>query len=447
MGGPQRLPDVARPNVGGKAIMAVVRHPDRICFVPPGNGDQNRPEDLLAREPPRVRSVRKNRWHGKVPLAERAVTRGQPSHDEARLGPVQALLNVAANLRELALIDDGSDVGRFVEWIPDLQDRRAGDQLVQERVEDALVEEQSRSGRAGLALAGEPHGGDDALNHPVLAGVGVDNRRALATEFERDRRHAVGRGAHDRLANSGGSREADLAHAGMGGERLATFLAVARDYIDDTGRQVILADFSNEQHGQRSILSGLQDNAVSGADRRGDFQRGELGRRVPGYDGADDPKRFAAGVAQDGFTERDGYAFELTRKATEVAERVYDPSGFAARLCADGAPRLARDEARHPLQSGFQGFGDGEKRPPALPRRRLRPCGKRRRSGLDRQVDVFRLGTRDLANRLTPCRVLDHEGLPRTGVPPCASDQHLSREVGRPRFRWTVPAGALRLIV
>src|SRR4051812_27680053 len=32
MGGPQRLPDVARPDVGGKAIMAVVCHPDRICF-------------------------------------------------------------------------------------------------------------------------------------------------------------------------------------------------------------------------------------------------------------------------------------------------------------------------------------------------------------------------------------------------------------------------------
>src|SRR4051794_5833190 len=86
VGGPQRLPDVARPDVGGKAIMAVVCHPDRICFVLPGNGDQNRTEDLLAREPPRVRSVRKDRRHGKVPFAERAVTRGQSSHDEARLG-------------------------------------------------------------------------------------------------------------------------------------------------------------------------------------------------------------------------------------------------------------------------------------------------------------------------------------------------------------------------
>src|SRR3954454_954747 len=176
-------------------------------------------------------------------------------------------------------------------------------------------------------------------------------------------------------------------------------------------------------------------------------QRGELGRCVPGYDGADHPKRLASGVAQDGFAERDRCAFELTREATEVAERVYDPSGLAARLCADGVPGLTRDQMRQLLQPGLQVFGDGQKRPPALPRRGMRPCGKRRRSGLDRQVDVFRLRTRDLTNRLTPCRVLDHEGLPRTGVPPRASDQHLSREVGRPRFRWTVPAGALRLIV
>ena len=191
----------------------------------------------------------------------------------------------------------------------------------------------------------------------------------------------------------------------------------------------------------------MQDNAVSGADRRGDFQRGELCWRVPGHDGADDPNRLTSGVAQDGFAERDRCAFELACEATDVAERVRNPLGFAARLCAEGVPGLARDQTRQLLQSCLQGFGDGQKRPPALPGRGMRPCGECRGGGLDRQVDVFRLRTRDLANRLTPCRVLDHEGLPRKGIPPFASDQHLSREVGRPRFRWTVPAGALRLIV
>src|SRR5215207_7178002 len=143
------------------------------------------------------------------------------------------------------------------------------------------------------------------------------------------------------------------------------------------------------------------------------------------------PKGLTSGVAEDGFAQRDSCAFELACEATEVAERVYDPLGFAARLCAEGVPGLARDQTRQFLQSGLQGFGDGQKRPPALPGRGMRPCRECRGGGLDCQVDVLRLRTRDLANRLTPCRVLDHEGLPRKGIPPFASDQHLSREVGR----------------
>ena len=153
----------------------------------------------------------------------------------------------------------------------------------------------------------------------------------------------------------------------MGGERLAAFFAVARDHIDDTGRQVILADLGDQQHGQRSILGGLQDNAVSGADRRGVFQRGELGRCVPGYDGADRPKAVRGGCSSGWFRRAGRFCLELTRKATEVAERVYDPSGFAARLCADGVPSLARDEARHLLQPGLQGFGDGREAPARAP--------------------------------------------------------------------------------
>src|ERR1700716_2941388 len=54
MGGAQRLADVAAPDIGGKAVVAVVGHPDRLLLVLPGDRDQDRAEDLLTRDPPAV---------------------------------------------------------------------------------------------------------------------------------------------------------------------------------------------------------------------------------------------------------------------------------------------------------------------------------------------------------------------------------------------------------
>ena len=88
-------------------------------------------------------------------------------------------------------------------------------QLVEEAVEDVGVQEQARAGGAGLALAGEAHAGDDAVHHPVLVGVGIDDRRALAAQFQRYRHDAFGRGTHDDLADLGRSGERQFADRRM----------------------------------------------------------------------------------------------------------------------------------------------------------------------------------------------------------------------------------------
>ena len=66
-------------------------------------------------------------------------------------------------------------------------------ELGEEVVEDVGVQEQARAGRARLALAREAHRRDDAVDDPVLVGVGIDDGRALAAELERHRHDAVGR--------------------------------------------------------------------------------------------------------------------------------------------------------------------------------------------------------------------------------------------------------------
>ena len=67
--------------------------------------------------------------------------------------------------------------------------------------------------------------GDDAVDHPVLVGVGEHDRRALAAELERHRHDPFGGRRHDELADLGRSGERELADAGMVGERRAALLA------------------------------------------------------------------------------------------------------------------------------------------------------------------------------------------------------------------------------
>ena len=99
-------------------------------------------------------------------------------------GWLHALLDVAAHLLELLLVDDGADVGRLVERVADLELRGLGSQLAEEIVEDVGMQKEARAGGARLALAREAHRRDDAVDHPVLVGVGVDDGGALSPELQ-----------------------------------------------------------------------------------------------------------------------------------------------------------------------------------------------------------------------------------------------------------------------
>ena len=65
------------------------------------------------------------------------------------------------------------------------------DHPLEERVGDALLQEQARPGHAALARrAKDP--GDGAIDRAFQIGVVKDDERRLATEFQRERRVVVG---------------------------------------------------------------------------------------------------------------------------------------------------------------------------------------------------------------------------------------------------------------
>ena len=102
-----------------------------------------------------------------------------------------------------------------------------GDHALDDLVVDGLVREQARARRAALALVVEDRVGG-AGDREIEIGIGEDDRRRLAAEFERDALEVAGRRLDDQLADLGRAGEGDLVDIGMIGERRARGLADSR---------------------------------------------------------------------------------------------------------------------------------------------------------------------------------------------------------------------------
>ena len=404
--------------------MAVVGHADHLGLVAPADRHQHRPEDLLARQAPVVGTIGEHGRHRVVALAQRTVLGRQAAEHQLGIGPLQALFDILADLGELLVVDDGADIGLLVQRIADLEHRGLLLELLQEGVEDVLVQEHARAGRAALALAGEAHGIDDAVDRPVLVGVGIDDRRALAAEFQRHRHDALCRRAHHDLADLGRASEGELADVGVVEQRSTHFLSVAGQQVENARRQELLADLGQQQHAERRILGRLHHHGVARAQRRRDLQRRQHDRRVPRDDGADHAQRLAPCVGQDMLSERDGLALELTAQPAEVAEDVSGDIRLAACLGAQRIAGLQRDRARHLLGALLQLVGDLQQHLAAVARRHLAPFDKGLGGDGHGVIHIGGVAARHIGDRLLLGRVLDRDARARRAVDPLAADQH-----------------------
>src|SRR5215469_11910917 len=101
--------------------MAVISHANRISFVSPRNGNEHGPKDLLTRQSPVIRHVRKNRRDCVIAFAKRSLLGWETTDHNARFGPIESFLDVAAYFVELLLVDDGANVACLVERIAELE--------------------------------------------------------------------------------------------------------------------------------------------------------------------------------------------------------------------------------------------------------------------------------------------------------------------------------------
>src|SRR6185503_18582375 len=118
-----------------------------------------------------------------IALGQPALLRRHASDHRPRALLMRTLVDETRDAVELLPAHDRAHVVRLVERIADLEFAQLRRKLLEERVEHALVQEETRSCGAGLALPRETHRRDDAVRRLFSVGVREEDLRALAAEL------------------------------------------------------------------------------------------------------------------------------------------------------------------------------------------------------------------------------------------------------------------------
>ena len=149
-----RAADVTGPHAGRQTIVAVVRNRERLLFIGEGDDREHGPEHLFARNAHAVVYPREDRRLYEPACAETRILRNATAQHALCAGGTGDLDVVEYSL-QLLPGGDGTDlrVGEF--RIAEARRSREPDQLVDDLIVDAALNEQARAREASLAARRE----------------------------------------------------------------------------------------------------------------------------------------------------------------------------------------------------------------------------------------------------------------------------------------------------
>ena len=227
----------------------------------------------------------------------------------------------------MAFVDDAGVVVGLARVVAVERCHRIGE-LAQQLVLDDVLDQDVVGRHAGLAGVEElrPR---DALRRDLDVRIGGDDRRALATQFERDRREVFCRSAHHHAA--------DLAVAGVE-DVIEAFLQQGRGLVDTAGddrnRRTVEVpgdELLDQRRHRGSDLGGLQHRSVARRQCRHERSEQQLDRVVPRGDDADraerlGPQRRLAGLERQRHPDllRSGPRIEVLEGVIDLVDREGD---------------------------------------------------------------------------------------------------------------------------
>ena len=314
----------------------------------------------------------------------------------------------------LFAVDDRPHVGGLVERIADLQRAEPTDQAVEYLVVDVLMQEETRSGRAALALASEARSEKQSVDEVVVDGIRKDDRGVLAAEFERDVGQTFSRLAADAAAHLGGAGEGDLVDSRMRRERGSDEASATGQRVDYASGEVPVAHLREQQDGQRGVIRGLEDHGVSRGERGRHFEAGDHERRVPRQDAGDHAKRLKSGVLQLVVAGRQGRPFDFSGDAREISEQCDEGRHLRASLGTQRVTGVKGRQASEVFRPCLDLVGDAGESSRPFGEVSCPPVGERCPGRSHRPVDILHPRRRNPADHAAAMgRVGDLAPLPR----------------------------------
>lgn len=264
----------------GQTVRAVVAEGNDLLLVLELGQGGDGTEDLLTHDLHVGLDVLENGGLDEVALVTVALTTCQ---DGGTL--ILADLDVFHDAVELQLADLRTLEGLLVEGVADVVGIGTGLEGLDELVVYALLDVDTGTGAAGLAVVVV-----DTKVDPVdgLLDVGVveDDVGGLATKLQGNLLQVGGGGSlHDLSADNGGAGEGNLVNVHVGGDGSTSNLAETRDQVEDTGRETSLLDVLSEDEGrERSLLGSLHDDGVTSGQGRANLPGNHHQGEVPGDD-------------------------------------------------------------------------------------------------------------------------------------------------------------------
>src|SRR6185369_5809892 len=236
-----RAAEITGPQGRRQCVAAVVGNGDGLLVVVEGDDRADGAEDLLPGDGHRVGRVREQRR-----LDEVAAAVGAPASGDDAGALVATDRDVAADAFELFGVDQGAHGGTRFERVADHDLRSAVDQAVDEFVVDLAGDEDPAAGSAHLPLVGEDPD-RDAIGGGVEVGVGEDDLRALAAEFESDGTEAVGRRRRHDAPGLGAASERNLVDSRVLDKQVAGGDTATGKDAEGAGRQARALDQLREE--------------------------------------------------------------------------------------------------------------------------------------------------------------------------------------------------------
>ena len=214
---------------------------------------------------------------------------------------------------------------------------------------DRLLDVDALDGKAGLAAIREaaPDGG---ARCDVEIGVGENDHRVFAAEFENGRNQFAGAGFGDSASSGDAAGEENFRRAGF--DDCGAELAAALQDLYQTLRKAGAIDqFADQRASGGREFRGLQQHGVSGDERGNQFRHRNREGKIPGRNNCDDAMRLEFEPTgfrlQRDVVVRDAFGAQPSRRLAreEVGgvecEKHFGEDGFDARLAG-----FASDDVR-----------------------------------------------------------------------------------------------------